>query len=270
MTSQGAGQTDAPLLVETFDRLRVEVHRDRPGMGRAAARRAAEVIGERIDRAGTARVMFASAPSQDEFLDSLTAAPLDWSRVEVFHMDEYLGVPSGAPQAFSNYLRERLIGVVRPGRAHLLDGTADPATEAARYATLLAAAPLDLVCCGVGENGHLAFNDPGVADFDDRAAVKRVELSEESRRQQVHDGTFPDLEAVPGEALTVTVPVLFGAGAVTCVVPGPTKRSALDHMLRGPITEACPATILRRHADCVLYTDRAAFEQPAPAGGTGS
>ncbi len=267
MTDPSPAGMSTPVHVERVDHLRVQVYRDRPAMGRAAAERTAGVLGRKSAGAERVRVVFASAPSQNEFLAALAVAPVDWLRVEAFHMDEYVGVDRESPQAFSTYLREHLFGLVRAGRFNMLDGAADPIAEAKRYGRLLAAAPLALVCCGVGENGHLAFNDPGVADFRDPAAVKEVELSEESRRQQVHDRTFPDLEAVPRRALTVTIPTLLGARAVTCVVPGPTKRTALARLLRGPVSEECPASILRQHQDCVLYTDLAAFDGPASTGG---
>lgn len=262
----GSAGISTPVYVEKVDHLRVEVYRDRRAMGGAAARRSADLMERGPGVSEGARVMFASAPSQDEFLAALAMTPVDWHRLQAFHMDEYLGVGRESPQAFSRYLREHLFGVVGAARFDTLDGSADPTAEAARYGALLSEAPLDLVCCGVGENGHLAFNDPGVADFQDRAPVKEVELSDESRRQQVHDGTFPDLESVPRRALTVTIPILFGARSVTCVVPGPAKRAALNRLLRGPVSEDCPASILRRHQDCVLYTEMTAFDVTASPG----
>ena len=248
-----------PVRVEVADRLRVEVHADRRAMGQAAAARVVERLGQALARRDQARLMLASAPSQLEFLDRLAAAPLAWGRIEAFHMDEYLGLDTRAPQSFAEFLRRQLFGAVRPHAFHVLDGMPDPGAEAAHYTALLRAAPLDVVCCGIGENGHLAFNDPEVADFEDPTTVKEVVLSPESRRQQVHDGMFPTLEVVPTRALTVTLPTLFGAAAISCVVPGPTKRTALQRTLHGPIGEDCPATLLRRHPDCVLFTDPDAY-----------
>ncbi|MFZ0215321.1 MAG: 6-phosphogluconolactonase, partial [Candidatus Dormiibacterota bacterium] len=221
--------------------------------------RAGALLTDALRTAAEARVVLASAPSQAEFLAALPRAAIEWARVEAFHMDEYLGIAPDSPQSFSQFLRVHLFGSVEPGAFHVLDGTADPAAEAERYTRLLRRSPLHLVCCGVGENGHIAFNDPGNADFDDPATVKEVVLPEAARRQQVHDGMFPNLESVPERALTVTVPALLSAAAITCVVPGPTKRVALARMLQGPIDEECPASILRRHPNCTLYTDPQAY-----------
>jgi glucosamine-6-phosphate deaminase len=203
-------------------------------------------------------VMFASAPSQNEFLATLVAeTDIDWSRVVAFHMDEYIGLAPDAPQSFANFLRLRLFDRVNPGVVHYLDGAAtDPLAEARRYAQLLAAHPLDIACVGIGENGHLAFNDPWVADFDDPVGVKIVEIDEISRHQQVHDGTFARFEDVPPVALTVTMPPIVGARLVSAVVPGPTKARAIRDTLRGPIATSCPASILRRHPNARLAIDR--------------
>jgi glucosamine-6-phosphate deaminase len=188
-------------------------------------------------------------------LAALAHAEIDWSRLEAFHMDEYIGLEAGSRKSFSYFLRVHLFDLVSPGTFHVLDGLAEPTSEAQRYAQLLRRAPLDLVCCGVGENGHIAFNDPANADFQDPDSVKEVALSEESRLQQVHDGMFDGVDAVPACALTVTVPALFSAQAISCAAPGPTKRGALDRMLHGPISIECPASILRQHTNCTLYTD---------------
>jgi glucosamine-6-phosphate deaminase len=239
------------------DRLRVEVHPDRDAMGRAAGAAAATAIAERLRAGpGEVRVVFASAPSQDEMLAALAAAPhLDWARVTAFHMDEYLGLDRDHPAAFGAYLRRHLFDAVRPGRVHYLDGAAPPAGECRRYAALLAEAPIDVCCMGVGENGHLAFNDPPDADFDDPEPVKVVTIDETSRAQQVHDGCFPRLEVVPRTAITLTLPTLLGARRVVCTVPGPTKRDAMRRALRGPIDASCPASGLRRHPSATAYLD---------------
>ena len=201
--------------------------------------------------------MFASAPSQVEFLHALAAAPrVDWSRIAAFHLDEYLGVPSRAPQAFGQFLRTHLFDQVRPSNAWFLDGTAsDVSAEMARYAQLLGEAPLDLACVGIGENGHLAFNEPGHTDFDDTAALRVVTLDERSRLQQVRDACFGALEDVPTRAITLTVPAITAAASVVCVVPGAAKRDALRRAVRGPVAPDCPASVLRRHADAVLFAD---------------
>jgi glucosamine-6-phosphate deaminase len=252
--------TDAdagPIRSFATDRLAVRVYRTRAEMGAAAAAQAASVLRQAIAARGAARIVFASAPSQVEFLHALPAAPsIDWSRVTVFHLDEYLGLPATAPQAFGQFLRQHLFDRVRPGTVWFLDGNApDAAAEIERYARLLREAPLDLACVGIGENGHLAFNEPDTANFDDPALVRAVPLTPASREQQVHDGCFAALDAVPRQALTLTVPAITAAKAIVCIVPGSTKREALRHMLRGPISPACPASVLRRHAAAVLYAD---------------
>jgi glucosamine-6-phosphate deaminase len=249
------GLDEALLEMRAVDRLRVQVYRDRAAMGAAAHTVAAEMRRVLAQQA-TLRMVFAAAPSQNEFLDALSrSGELDWSRVTAFQLDEYLGLTPDAPQSFGHYLRGRLYDRVRPGRVHLIDGSAGAAAEAERYATLLAAAPLDVVCLGFGENGHLAFNDPPVADFNDSALVKVVPLDLASRRKQVHDGGFSTLADVPTEALTMTIPVIISGKMLFCVVPGPTKIDAVHSALSGDISPACPASILRRHPNCTLYLD---------------
>ncbi|WP_135553762.1 glucosamine-6-phosphate deaminase [Paenibacillus cymbidii] len=247
-------------LTRQVDRLHVRVYADRQAMGEAAGREAAEAIKERLREAGTARIIFAAAPSQNEFLQTLAAdAEIDWSRITVFHMDEYIGLSTDAPQLFSRFLREGLFDRVRPGTVHLLDASVDAETEMRRYAGLLAEAPIDIVCLGIGENGHIAFNDPPVADFSDPFAVKAVELDEACRKQQVNDGCFAKLADVPTHAMTLTIPTLMAGGRLFCMVPGPTKRDAVRHTLEGPIGTACPATILRTHPACTLYVDEDSY-----------
>lgn len=252
----------APVATEQVDLLRVEVYEDRAAMGLAAA----TVVAGWIREAATsrlARVIFASAPSQRDLLAGLAAAEVPWERVEAFHMDEYIGIAPDDPDSFSAFLVRSLIGQVSPHAFHAIDGNAPPAEEARRYATLLSRAPIDVVCCGIGENGHLAFNEPETADFNDPATVKEVRLEEASRIQQVHDGTFPTLDRVPRSALTLTVPALTSAAHMACVVPGPTKRAAVRRLLRGSVEPKCPASALRLHPGAILYLDRDAYESAA-------
>jgi glucosamine-6-phosphate deaminase len=255
----------------TVDRLRVFVHPDRRTMGTAAAARAAAVLREAIAQQGSARIVVASAPSQDELVAGLASAPgIDWSRVTIFHMDEYVGLAASHPASFRHYQRRRLLAAVRPAAFHGIRGEdPDPAAECTRYAALLGAAPIDLVCLGVGENGHIAFNDPGVADFDDPQRVKVVELDDACRRQQVNDGCFGTLDAVPRRAITLTCPALMSGRVLVCVVPGPRKANAIREMLGTPIGPACPASVLRRHAHATLDLDLAAAsalpQRPGPA-----
>lgn len=243
--------------------LRVIRHADRRGLGAAAGREIAGWVRDRLAEQPRVRIVFAAAPSQNETLDTLAmAADLDWSRVEAFHMDEYVGLSATAPQRFGRYLEERLFSRVHPGIVRLIDGLAEPTAECHRYASLLAAAPIDLVCLGVGENGHLAFNDPPVADFSDPLPMKLVTLDPECRRQQVNDGCFASLDAVPHTALTLTIPTLLSAARLVCAVPGPTKRAAVQRLLTGPISPACPATALRNHGGASLHVDAESCPSP--------
>jgi glucosamine-6-phosphate deaminase len=239
--------------------LHVVVHPDRHALGRAAAEQAAKVLREAIHKKGHARIIVASAPSQDELIAGLAAAPgIDWSRVTVFHMDEYVGLPASHPASFRHYQQRHLLSEVRPAVFHGIRGEASAvAAECVRYAALLAEAPIDLVCMGIGENGHIAFNDPGVADFNDPHAVKVVELDAACRQQQVNDGCFPDFESVPRQAITLTCPTLLSGRVLVCVVPGARKAEAVSNTLRAPVSTACPATVLRQHASATLYLDNA-------------
>ena len=251
---------DAVTRVFEVERLRVHVYPDRLTMGRAAALFVAERMRSLARSRGEVRMVFAAAPSQDAFLRTLVGlADLPWPRVVAFHMDEYVGLPPGAPQHFGRWLRERLFDRVPLKEVHYLDpAPADVQAECARYARLVGAAPIDVACLGIGENGHLAFNDPPVADFDDPHTVKVVALDEACRRQQVHDGAFADLDAVPTHALTLTIPALMAAACCSVVVPGTAKADAVAAALWGPVTTACPAAILRRHPDATLHLDPAA------------
>ena len=237
--------------------LRVELRRSRADAGLAAATETAEHLRGVLAQQDGARVIFACAPSQDEFLDALTGETgIDWRRVTAFHMDEYVGLPRTHPASFRNYLREHVTSQIPLGRVHELAGdAADAAIEAARYSTLLAEAPIDLVCLGIGENGHIAFNDPPVADFSDPFSVKQVELDRACREQQVNDGCFPRLSEVPTHALTLTVPMLMSGRRLCCIVPGPRKAAAVRGTLVGPISTSCPASVLRTHAGATLYID---------------
>ncbi|MGE5483137.1 MAG: glucosamine-6-phosphate deaminase [Bacteroidota bacterium] len=245
-----------------FERLVVEVYETREEMGAAAAARVAEALRQALaaEEAARARVIFAAAPSQNEFLSSLQQErEIDWPRVVGFHLDEYLGLPADAPQTFRTYLRDHIIAAVKPGVMNWIDGdTTDPTAECERYARLIDGAPLDVACIGIGENGHLAFNDPPVADFADPVSVKVVELDPRDRRQQVNDGCFPNLDAVPRQAITVTIPPIMRSRFISCVVPGPRKAEAVRAALTGPVTTDCPASILRRHPNAVLFLDEAA------------
>lgn len=250
------------IRTKTIDQLKVEVYENRASLGAAAGAAVAARMKQLLDRQDRIRMIFAAAPSQNEMLAQLVQdRSIDWTRVTAFHMDEYIGLPADAPQAFSRFLRERLFGKVAFREVSVIDPSGDPQEECRRYTDLLQEAPIDIVCLGIGENGHLAFNDPPVADFRDPASVKIVELDEACRRQQVNDGCFAALPDVPTHAITLTIPTLLAASHLFCVVPGATKRQAVAATLEDPISTACPSTILRTHPDCTLYVDREAYGQ---------
>ncbi len=199
--------------------------------------------------------MFAAAPSQGEMLAALRCEPdLDWSRVTAFQMDEYIGLPTEAPQSFGNWLSRTFFDHLPLGKVHLLEPGSDPNAECGRYTGLVAEAPLDLVLLGIGTNGHLAFNDPP-ADLNDPVAVKIVNLDQMCRQQQVLDGCFGSLEEVPRTAVTVTIPTLLSGEELFCCVPGHLKVQAVQAALESPISGICPATALRMHPRCTIYLD---------------
>lgn len=235
--------------------LAVHVASSRSAMGaRAAADIATEIRALLANQEGV-RIMFAAAPSQSEMLLSLSqASGVDWSRVSAFHMDEYLGLAADAPQRFGVWLRRAIFDHLPFGAVHLIEPGDDPNRTADDYAATLNAATIDIVCCGIGINGHLAFNDPP-ADFNDPLTVKIVTLDERSRQQQVDDKCFAFIQDVPTHAITVTVPALLAARTIFCTVPGPQKNPAIRNTLELPITSQCPATALRLHPQCRLYLD---------------
>lgn len=243
-------------------RLAVEIHADRVSMGLAAARAAAAYLHEIIAARGSARVVFACAPSQNEFLKALLdpaecGVAVDWSRVTAFHMDDYLGLTGEHPQSFRRYLRDHVLSRVTIGAFHpIIAESPDVAGFCADYTRLLRERPIDLICLGIGENGHIAFNDPPVADFDDPALIKVVELDGACRVQQVNDGCFPSFADVPAHALSLTIPVFRQARRLSVHAPGPRKARAAADTVNGEISTACPASILRTHPNATLYLDR--------------
>lgn len=242
------------------DQLITHIYDTRPEMGKAAARAAADAIRQVLSEKDTANVVFAAAPSQNEMLAALAEEDVDFSCVNAFHMDEYLGLRSDDPHAFASYLNEHIWSKA-PFRSVRCIPAALPAEEAcAAYTGLLKQYPTDVVCMGIGENGHIAFNDPPVADFEDPHTVKAVELDPVCRMQQVHDGCFQTLDSVPAYALTMTVPALMAARYLICTVPGATKAEAVRRMLRGAVDTSCPASILRRHEHAELFLDAKSAE----------
>lgn len=228
-------------------------------MGQQAAAHVCALLARTLALQPRARVIFACAPSQNEFLAELilqSRGAVDWSRVDGFHMDEYIGLGAKHPASFRTYLRRHLLDHVALGGFAEIQGEApDPAQEAARYTHLLTAAPIDLICLGIGENGHIAFNDPPVADFDDPQGVKVVHLDHACRQQQLNDGCFATLAEVPRQALSLTIPVFRQARHLSVVVPGMRKAQAVAAACLGPLTPKCPASILRTHPSVRLFLD---------------
>ncbi len=241
------------------DELTVNVYENRTKMGEAAARDIKNKIAELLKTKQEINMIFAAAPSQNDVLKALVEDPtIEWNRVNAYHMDEYIGLDADAPQGFGNFLKAHLFGLVPFKSVNYIDSTAvNPEAEAIRYGNLLLENPTDIVVMGIGENGHIAFNDPPVADFHDGKVVKPVKLDEICRRQQVNDGCFESIDEVPTHAMTLTVPTLVKAPYLFCIVPAPTKAKAVYETLNGEIGEHCPASILRKQPNAVLYLDDA-------------
>jgi len=238
--------------------LQVLKYADRAAMGEAAAGMVCQKINELLNRQPFVNIIFAAAPSQNEFLAALIQTQtIDWQRVNAFHMDEYIGLPENDLRTFSSFLKEKIFGKLPLHTVNYINGNAtDPAVECKRYAELLTKYPTDIVCMGIGENGHIAFNDPHVADFNDPLKVKIVSLDAECRQQQVNDKCFDLLDEVPTHAITLTVPVLMAGTYIYCMVPGEKKAKAIYNTLHGGINEECPATILRKHENAMLFIDK--------------
>ena len=241
----------------TKDTLKVNIYETRSEMGRAAASDIKAKIAELLAKKAEINMIFAAAPSQNEVLYSLaTDKEIEWNRVNAFHMDEYIGLDKDAPQGFGNFLRDHIFGIAPFKSVNYIDVTAtDPDAEAARYSALLEKNPIDIVVMGIGENGHIAFNDPPVADFADTKKAKPVKLDEICRQQQVNDGCFAKIDDVPTHAITLTVPMLVSAPWLFCIVPAPTKANAVFETINGTIDEHCPASVLRTQENAILYLD---------------
>jgi len=251
-----------PIRTAQYDDLRTSIYASNGAMGEAAADDAQNIIGAAIKARGQANVILATGNSQLTFLHALRSLPgIDWAKVNVFHMDEYVGIDPKHPASFPLFLRQHILNTVKPGAFYPVPGQAADVEAACReYEALLKAHPTDLCAMGIGENGHIAFNDPPYADFADPVWVKIVKLDERSRRQQVGEGHFPNLAAVPTHAITLTIPALLAAKRILCIVPEARKAEAVEHALLGPITEDCPASILRHagHAHLLLDQESAA------------
>ncbi|MBR5439485.1 MAG: glucosamine-6-phosphate deaminase [Clostridia bacterium] len=239
------------------DELLVKIFETRQEMGKVAALDIKAKIKELLSQKAEINMIFAAAPSQNDVLKSLAEdKEIEWNRVNAYHMDEYIGLSKDAPQGFGNFLKDHIFGLAPFKSINYIDCTAtNPEAEAERYGKLLLDNPTDIVIMGIGENGHIAFNDPPVADFNDKKVVKPVKLDEICRNQQVNDGCFKSIDEVPTHALTLTVPTLMKAPYLFCIVPAPTKANAVYATINGEIGEVCPATALRLHKDSILYLD---------------
>ncbi|WP_317164343.1 glucosamine-6-phosphate deaminase [Sphingobacterium sp. SGG-5] len=239
------------------DALVVEAYPTRKEMGEAVAKDVGLAIQEILNGQDEVNIIFAAAPSQKDLYESLLTQDIPWDRINALHMDEYIGVTDDQPQSFRHYLKKNLFEKVPLKSIHYIQGeNTDVDKECARYTHILATHKPDIVCMGIGENTHIAFNDPPVADFKDPKSVKRVELDEMCRQQQVNDGCFPTIGDVPTHALTLTIPTLISAPYIFCVVPGATKAQAVYQTLHEDISEKFPSTILRRHPRAKLYLDK--------------
>lgn len=245
------------LIKTQIENLPVFVYDNRKEMGRAAASAAAEVIRDAIGKNGSANVIFAAAPSQSDVLDALLEQDIDWTKVRGFHQDEYIGLDPKHPAGFGNFMRRYIFDKLPFMELYFLQCEPERAEEkCAEYGGLLERFPPDLIFLGVGENGHLAFNDPAVADFDDPKPVKIVELDDVCRNQQVNDGCFESIDKVPKSALTLTMSQILKIPRAITVVPTAFKAAAIESALNGPETTDCPASVLRRHPGASLYLDR--------------
>ena len=245
--------------MKTFkkDKLQVEIYENRILMGKAAARDIKAKIAELMTTKQEINMIFAAAPSQNDVLKLLADDnSVKWNRVNAYHMDEYIGLDKSAPQGFGNFLKEHVFGLVPfKGVNYINIAATDPEKEAERYGKLIKENPADIVIMGIGENGHIAFNDPPVADFKDRKTAKPVKLDEVCRQQQVNDGCFNSIDKVPTHAITLTVPTLLRAPYLFCIVPATSKAKAVYETLNGIIDERCPASVLRTHDNAKLYLD---------------
>ncbi len=236
--------------------MEVKIYSEVEQMAEAAASFASGRIMEAIRSNGRANVLFATAGSQLLFLEKLLEKVIDWGSVSVFHLDEYKGLTPGHPASFRKILTDHLLTKIKAQEVHLICGESpDSPREMIRYADLLASHPIDVACIGIGENGHIAFNDPHVADFSDPEIIKTVNLDEACRRQQVWEGWFSSLQDVPAEAYTLTIPVIMKSRSISCVVPGVRKAEAVYNALMGPLDVSCPASVLRAHRDAILFLD---------------
>lgn len=238
------------------DKLQIEVYSDEKTLGIAAADFVTNHLQAAIQEKGKANLILATGASQFAFLEAFKKKDLDWKKITVFHLDEYKNLSDQHPASFRKYLKERILNEVKPGKVYLINGDSPQLEKEIReYEMLLKENPVDVACIGIGENGHIAFNDPPVADFNDPRWVKVVQLDDACRRQQLGEGWFPTFDDVPREAVSLTVPAIMSCKVISCVVPNLRKADAVKGTVLGEITTACPASILRRHPNTVLFLD---------------
>lgn len=256
-TAAAKPPTAAPVKTFSADALSVRVYASQADLSQDVARITQAYLKETLETKGSAAAILATGNSQIKFLEELVRlGGVDWSKITLFHMDEYLGIDAGHKASFRRYMRERVEARVKPRAFHFLEGDALlPMDECDRYTKLLRAQAIDLCCLGIGENGHLAFNDPPVANFEDKRAVNIAKLDRECRMQQVGEGHFANLESVPQYALTLTIPMLCAAKKMLCIAPEKRKAQAVKDTLQGPVSTACPASILRRQSHATLFLD---------------
>ncbi len=238
------------------EKLKVKIYQHSEDIAVAAAEFVAGQLNLAIGEKGSANLVLGTGASQLAFLKHLQKQKIDWKKIIVFHLDEYQGMPETHPASFRKYLKERILENVKPKQAYYLNGDVpDVGAEVLRYENLLKGHPIDVACIGIGENGHIAFNDPPVADFNDPYLVKLVELDEGCRKQQLGEGWFPTFDDVPTHALTLTIPAIMGCKTISCLVPDERKAEAVYNALNSKISTKFPATILRTHPDAVLFLD---------------
>jgi glucosamine-6-phosphate deaminase len=240
-----------------IDSLEIKIYETDSALGSAAAEHVTHQLLRIIKEKGFANLLLATGTSQLHFLKAFSEGKsLDWSRISVFHLDEYIGITADHPASFRKYLQDRVVDRVKPGKVFLLQGDEnDIPGEIDRYEQLLDQHPVDIACIGIGENGHIAFNEPLKSDFNDHKMVRIVELDDVSREQQVKEGWFTDIDQVPRQALTLTIPAIMRSGKISCVVPELRKAIPIKDALYGPISTQCPASILRTHREAVLFLD---------------
>lgn len=245
------------MIQKQYDKVNLKIFDTRAEMGEVGAKEAILCIKDLLSKKAEINCVFAAAPSQSDFLKSLVlSTEIEWNKINAFHMDEYIGFPIGDSRSFTGFLNNILFNHLPFKTVHRINGMENAEVECKRYSDLLTANKIDITFMGIGENGHIAFNDPSVADFNDPQIIKKVELEESCRIQQVNDGCFPTISDVPKYALTLTIPTLISSTHIFCIVPTVNKADAVKAALTGDITTNCPASILRKVKNVKMYIDK--------------